>query len=136
MLALLTATFAVAAEKDWNAPASEVAKKNPVPADAKSIAEGKRLYEMNCASCHGKTGKGDGEAAKAFTVSPGDLTNADKIGRESDGALFWKITVGHPPMPPFVKMLSEQQRWQVVNYMRTLSPKSTTANQAATTGTK
>lgn len=109
---------AIAAPKEeWNAPARAAAKKNPVAADAASIARGKTVYTAECASCHGNSGRGDGPQAKDLEVSPGDMT---KLGSQSDGALFWKITEGKKPMASFAGKLSEQQRWDVINYLRTL----------------
>ena len=107
---------AIAAEK-WTAPAPAAAKKNPIPTNAASIGRGKSVYTARCASCHGDSGKGDGPSAKDFEESPGDMT---KLGGQSDGALFWKISEGKKPMPPFASKLSEQQRWDLINYLRTL----------------
>ena len=109
----------------WTAPASADRKKNPVPADDKSVAAGKAVYQSSCMACHGTGGKGDGPAAVALTRPPGDLTSA-KAQAQSDGALFWKITQGHPPMPAFAASLTDEQRWQVVNFVRTLGPKTAT----------
>jgi len=100
----------------WKAPARADAKKNPVAADAVSVGRGKAVYTAECASCHGNSGKGDGPSAKDLEKSAGDMT---KLRGQSDGALFWKITEGKKPMASYAK-LSEQQRWDVVNYMRTL----------------
>jgi mono/diheme cytochrome c family protein len=114
--ATAVAAAALAAE-EWTAPARAAAKKNPVAADAASIGRGKTVYTAECASCHGNSGKGDGPSAKDLEKSPGDMT---KLGSQSDGALFWKITEGKKPMASFATKLTEQQRWDVVNYLRTL----------------
>jgi mono/diheme cytochrome c family protein len=116
-LTILTVA-AFAATEEWKAPPSASAKKNPVPANATSLARGKIVYAAECASCHGKSGRGDGPAARDLEKSPGDMT---KLGGQSDGTLFWKITEGKKPMASFAKKLSDQQRWDVVNYLRTLS---------------
>jgi mono/diheme cytochrome c family protein len=108
---------------EWKVPAYAAKKKNPVPADEKSIAAGKENYAANCTSCHGDGGKGDGPAAPALEHPPGDLTSA-KAQEQSDGAIFWKITTGRKPMPPVPKELTEVQRWEIVNYVRTFAPKS------------
>jgi mono/diheme cytochrome c family protein len=110
---------AVATTDDaWTAPARAATKKNPVAADATSIARGKALYTAECFSCHGASGKGDGPATSGLEKNPGNLT---KLQGQSDGALFWKVTQGKTPMPTFAQKLSEQQRWDVVNYIQTLS---------------
>jgi mono/diheme cytochrome c family protein len=108
---------AIAAEEEWTAPAPAAAKKNPVPANAASIGRGKTVYTAKCASCHGSSGKGDGPASKDLKEDPGDMT---KLGSQSDGALFWKISEGKKPMPPFATKLSDQQRWDLIHYLRTL----------------
>ena len=118
LVVAMVASVAIAAEEEWKAPARAAAKKNPIAADATSIARGKTVYTAECASCHGNSGVGDGPSAKDLEKSPGDMT---KLGSQSDGALFWKITEGKKPMASFAKKLSEQQRWDVINYMRTLS---------------
>ena len=105
----------------WKAPARAARKKNPIPADEKSIAAGKVLYEHECLACHGKSGKGDGPSAKDLERSPGDLSSPH-VAAQSDGELFWKITEGRKPMPSFEKKFSDDERWQIVNYIRTLAP--------------
>ncbi len=104
---------------EWNAP--EVAKKNanPVQSNEVSIVAGKKVYVKECLSCHGKKGKGDGPSIATLEKSPGDLT-LQKVQLQTDGELFWKITEGRKPMPSTKKALTEEQRWQVVNYVRTL----------------
>lgn len=110
-------------EEGWAAPPEEAKKENPVPADAKSIAAGKAVYTQQCLACHGPTGKGDGPAAIALKTKPGDLSDP-KIREQTDGALFWKITVGREAMPAYKKLLTDEQRWQAVNYIRTFAKKS------------
>lgn len=111
------------AADEWKAPARQARRQNPVPSDEKSIAQGKLIYQQQCLPCHGTTGKGDGPAAKDLPKKSGDLSDA-KMWMQSDGALFWKITEGRSPMPGFEKLLSDDNdRWKVINYIRTLAPK-------------
>ena len=118
--ATVTVLFAVgelaaqAPPPDWKAPADAKNVKNP----EKDSAMGKKSVETNCASCHGATGKGDGPAAAALSPKPANWTG-DKTKKETDGELFWKITNGRGPMPPW-KHLPEKERWQIVNYIREL----------------
>ena len=107
-------------EEEWKAPPRAARKKNPIAADDKSIASGKNVYAAQCLSCHGKTGKGDGPAAKDLNPKPHDLGDA-KVGAQSDGALFWKLTEGRKPMPSFEKLITEDERWHVINYIRTFA---------------
>jgi mono/diheme cytochrome c family protein len=108
-------------DEEWKAPERASRRKNPIPTDGNSIAAGKTVYAKECFSCHGVTGKGDGPAARALPKSPGDLSDP-KMWEQTDGALFWKITTGKVPMPYYEKLLTEEQRWNVVNYIRTLAP--------------
>ncbi len=107
-----------AADK-WEAPLRASKKSNPVPADEKSITLGKKIYIRECLSCHGVTGKGDGPAAKDLERPVGNLQDSH-FQEHTDGALFWKITQGKKPMPTFEKTLTEEERWVVINYIRTL----------------
>jgi mono/diheme cytochrome c family protein len=112
-----------AAGDEWKAPARQAKRQNPVPADEKSIAAGKTIYQKECLSCHGSSGKGDGPAAKDLPRKCGDLSDA-KLWAQTDGALFWKITEGKTPMPAYDKLLKEENdRWIVIHYIRTLAPK-------------
>jgi mono/diheme cytochrome c family protein len=97
--------------------------KNPVPANkrAESAANGKKLAEQNCAPCHGPLGKGDGPAAAALPTKPADWTSK-AVQAEPEGALFVRITDGNPPMPPWAS-LPEKDRWDLVNYIKTLGKK-------------
>ncbi|MCC7302614.1 MAG: c-type cytochrome [Bacteroidia bacterium] len=106
--------------KPWVAPSWTDTLKNPVIADAKSLAEGKKIYESACWSCHGKGGKGDGPAAKALTTPPADHTSS-AFQTQSDGAIFWKITKGRGQMSPYEKTYSKTQRWKLVLFIRSLS---------------
>jgi mono/diheme cytochrome c family protein len=107
-------------KQKWSAPAAEAQKKNPVAASESSLAAGRKTYSKTCAMCHGKTGDADGPAVIELNIHPAKLSDP-KIATESDGSLFWKITTGKKPMPTYGKRLSETDRWNLVNYVRTLS---------------
>ena len=108
----------VLAQGEWKAPAEAKAVKNPV----KGVGNAKKTIETNCVPCHGPGGKGDGPAAAALPPpKPADWTSA-KVQSETDGELFWKISNGRGAMPPW-KHLPEQERWELVNYIRTLKGK-------------
>jgi mono/diheme cytochrome c family protein len=119
LLTLVPAAVLFAAEQPWTAPARAAAKKNPVSNSPAAIAAGKAVYEKECLSCHGPTGKGDGPKAKDLKVQPHDLS-APQISGQSDGALYWKLNTGRNPMPKYDELLTEEQRWQVINYLRTV----------------
>ncbi len=126
-----------AATQPWTAPAREARKTNPVAADAFSIAAGQGLYVKHCLPCHGATGVGNGPSAKDLEKSPGDLSKP-AMWEQTDGAVFWKLTTGKKPMPTFETLTSETERWQIINYMRTLAPKpaATAASAPAATASQ
>jgi mono/diheme cytochrome c family protein len=96
----------------WHAPTEAAEKKNPLAEKPELAAGGKKLFTRNCVECHGKSGEGLKKAA--------DL-QLPVVQKQSDGALFWKMTNGNPDrgMPSFSR-LPELQRWQIVLYLRTL----------------
>ncbi len=126
LTALLTsAHVAVSGEQPgstdkWIAPAAEAQKKNPVAASELSLAAGQKIYVKRCVACHGKTGNGDGPDAADLGIRPAKLSDR-LIQKETDGALFWKITVGEKPMPNYGTRLSPTDRWNVINYLRSLA---------------
>jgi len=130
LLAFLTAflgsTLLVVSEEPpaskWTAPAAEARKKNPVAVSESSLAAGQKIYLKRCLACHGKTGNGDGPDAADLGIHPAKLSDP-AIAAETDGALFWKITVGKKPMPNYGSRLSPTDRWSVINYLRTLAKK-------------
>ncbi|TSA29380.1 MAG: cytochrome c [Ignavibacteriales bacterium] len=107
---------------EWKAPKFVDKLKNPLVEDAKATKEGKNLYNTNCASCHGDKGEGNGPAAAALNPKPKNLSSK-QVQEQSDGALYWKITTGKPPMISWKSALSEKQRWSLVNYIRQLNKK-------------
>ena len=107
---------------DWKAPPTAVNRPNPVPANANTIALGQKLYVGNCMTCHGPSGKGDGPGGVALEKKPADLGARIKAGA-TDGELFWKISEGRSPMVSWRGSLSETQRWELVNYIKTFAGK-------------
>ncbi|MEO7307100.1 MAG: c-type cytochrome [Ferruginibacter sp.] len=106
--------------KPWPVPDAAKNKKNPVPADAQTIATGKTLWTTHCKSCHGAKGVGDGTKAATLKTEPGDFSKAS-VQTQTDGSLFYKLSEGREDMPSFKKKVSdEDDRWALVNFMRTL----------------
>ena len=122
---LSSALIAVSVEEPeskekWVAPAAEARKKNPVPVNDSSLAAGQKIYLQRCVGCHGRTGKGDGPDAADLGIRPAKLSDA-AVQEQTDGELFWKVTVGKKPMPSYRTRLSPTDRWNVINYLRTLA---------------
>jgi mono/diheme cytochrome c family protein len=108
--------------KAWEVPPTAGKVTNPIASNAASIEAGKAIYKKSCIDCHGPKGKGDGPKSADLDKNPQDFTKAE-FQNQSDGSLFWKITEGRKPMPSFKGDLSKDQRWQVINYVRTLGKK-------------
>ena len=103
----------------WLAPASTDSIKNPLPVTQESISKGEELYKMYCFSCHGDTGYGDGPAGGSMGDRPANFHD-QRVIKQKDGALFWKLTNGKGNMPPFKEALTEEQRWQLIVFLREL----------------
>lgn len=107
---------------DHAVPEEAAAVENPIEPTQDSVVAGATLYAQNCAVCHGETGEGDGPAADSLEMKPADM-HEDHVQELSDGGLFWIISHGRPetPMPPWDHVLTEDERWHVVNFLRTFS---------------
>lgn len=103
------------------APEEATAMTNPVKAEAASLEKGKKLYVANCADCHGEKGDGKGSAGAGLKPPPANFTDKAMMTEHTDGALHWAITEGGGAMPSFSKSLSDEDRWDVVNYIRTFA---------------
>ena len=97
---------------------------NPVLPDARSIAAGQALYSTDCVACHGVFGKGDGPVGLTLNPRPADLSYHAIPGIHTDAQLFEWITNGFPGsrMPAWKTVISDTDRWNLVNYIRTLAP--------------
>lgn len=102
----------------WLAPEIASKKINPVASNEKSLKLGKKIYNKMCWSCHGSNGAGDGPAGVSLNPKPADLSSST-FQQQTDGAIFWKINTGRGTMASFENSLSEEQRWAVINYLRT-----------------
>jgi mono/diheme cytochrome c family protein len=114
-------SFTMVVQAKWEVPAKYKSMKNPTDAsDKENAAEGKALFSKNCTSCHGKKGQGDGSKAPDLKGDMGDFTSA-VFQKQTDGELFYKISEGREDMPAFKKkMANDEDRWLVINYLRTL----------------
>ena len=117
---LTTASFTLYQTKPWIVPADKAKVANPIKISPASVADGKTLWSTHCASCHGKTGVGDGAKSATLETAPPDFSKATFHG-QTDGSMFYKTVEGRGDMPSFKKKISDQDDlWNLVNYMRSL----------------
>lgn len=115
----------VAAQNGGNAEARKV--KNPVASTAASIKAGAALYAKNCQFCHGAAGLGDGKLVPK-DMKPANLTDATWIYGSTDGEIHAVVVNGIPDkkMPGVKGRISDTDTWHIVNYIRSLGPKTAT----------
>ncbi len=107
----------------WTIPSAAKQMKNPVPPTEDAVDDGMFNYMKHCQSCHGANADGKSGRAEELSVKPSDLTNAREMSRRTDGEIFWQITHGRDPMPAFQDKLTDTERWQLVDYIRSLAQK-------------
>ena len=139
-VALATWTLGVAAQDhdhdaDQHAAGAhthpEAAKiQNPVKVTPASVAAGEKIYTAQCVACHGAAGKGDGKMAAQLDPKPADLTDAGWKHGSSDGEIFTLIKDGskNTGMKGFGAKLTANDMWNIVNYLRSIGPKSPPAH--------
>jgi mono/diheme cytochrome c family protein len=94
---------------------------NPIEANEASIARGSELFEIHCKMCHGQTAEGNGPIAPFLANKPANLTSPI-VQSKSDGSIFLTITNGvEGKMPPMNENLLVPDRWDLVNFIRTLT---------------
>ena len=102
---------------------SMIAKENPVPFTGETLQTGRAIFETNCTMCHGLNADGDSYVARQFEQyqekAPPSLRRAE-LADQQDGALFWTITNGVNHMPAFKSLLTAEERWTLVNYIRSV----------------
>jgi mono/diheme cytochrome c family protein len=113
-------------QNTWELPEDADKTKNPIAATPESIAKGKEFYlertKGNCVFCHGETGSGNEANAGRLRRKPADISNKERMSAMTDGEVFWKVSKGITGiMPAGEKRMSEEERWHVVNYVRTLA---------------
>lgn len=106
------------------APSEARSIQNPVPVSQEAIERGRALYlgAGNCYVCHGKEGRGDGDAGVMLNPPPRDLTDPAFQTLRNDGEIFWSIKEGVPESGMFSyvpRMITEEEAWHIVRYIRT-----------------
>ena len=111
--------FGMGVAHEWMAPADEGNRVNPIAADQTSIAQGKIIYLDNCAACHGEQIEGMKAEETGLSMDSPDLKL--RLLTHTDGDFFWKIRNGRGDMPSFQDELSDNEIWNVINYIRSES---------------
>lgn len=102
---------------------------NPLAGNLEAETSGRDIFRIHCVMCHGENGAGDGPAAQSLNPKPESFT--DDRGQLSDAYLYWRISEGglikpfSSAMPSWKSILSEEEIWQVISYLRTLNEAST-----------
>jgi mono/diheme cytochrome c family protein len=103
-------------------PAAYADLANTTPADADSLRRGQMVYAAQCETCHGASGMGDGPAGQTLDPAPAPIAHTSQM--LGDGYLYWRISEGGhnfgTAMPAWNEALSQQARWDLINYMRSL----------------
>ena len=119
------------AQSEWIVSDTKQKKKNPVAFSEASVKDGKIQYMANCKSCHGDPGKNNG---LPLVPKPTDLVLQAFLDLNTDGSIYSKMTDGQVTMPSYKAILSDQQRWSIVNFLRSMDKnhkivKETTASK-------
>ncbi|MFA9371155.1 MAG: cytochrome c [Labilibaculum antarcticum] len=112
---VFTFTPAVVKAEEWSVPASAKKKQNPYEASTKNISSGKKIYNINCKSCHGDATLGN--MLPLQPVAPSDL-GSQAFLIQTDGEIYYKVNKGNGAMPTFEKTLSDEDKWMVITYLR------------------
>jgi mono/diheme cytochrome c family protein len=97
--------------------------KNPLPSNAAAVSQGKEAYFNFCVQCHGPRADGNGTVGQSFAPLPANLTDLQLLG-QSDGEIFYKVSLGFGRHPALASTVAEQDRWAIINYLRSLKGKS------------
>lgn len=108
------------AAEPWKAPPAADSVKSPLTFNEETTKKGEELFLLYCVACHGETGAGDGPAGAQLVIKPANF-HEERVTKQTNGAIFWKITTGRVVMPAFKEVLKEEERWQLVSYIRKLS---------------
>ena len=122
VVTLVLFSFTIVIQDEWIVPDKYVNMQNPTDkTDKENLSIGKSLYSKHCKSCHGKEGYGDGSKAAEQEGDLGDFSSSE-FQSQTDGELYFKSTIGRNDMPEFNKKIGDaEDRWLIVNYMRTLA---------------
>jgi mono/diheme cytochrome c family protein len=118
------ATSTAQSPHTFNITPEDKDRANPVRFTDASVQRGKKIFNSQCASCHGDKGDGKSELAREMKIQPADLTKPDMLQKRTDGELFAIIASGSDVMPGQATRMQEREKWQVINYLRSLEGKT------------
>ena len=110
-------------------PPEDAAKQNPVKPTETSIADGKKVFSTQCAMCHGESGDGKGDLVEPLKLKMKDYRDPAALKGYTDGALFYILTKGHREMPSQEGRMKDNQKWDLINFIRSLPPKEPPAKK-------
>ena len=108
---------------EFKVPPEEAKRTNPTKATPASLAEARRFYGFDCAMCHGKEGDGKGDLVDEMKLQMHDWREPAAVEKMTDGELFYIVTKGKGQMPGEGTRMSAEQRWQLVNLVRSFAKK-------------
>lgn len=117
-------SFSMQAQDNWVVPDEAISLVNPLQNSAETRASGQKIFKSLCTACHGNLGQGDGVAAAGLNPKPTNFTTAH-FHKQTDGAVFWKLSKGRGVMAAYEGMLSEKDRWALVSYLKSLNVENT-----------
>lgn len=121
-LCALIFTLPSAIAGNWNVPIKARDLVNPLTVNKNTLTEGAKIYTEHCTQCHGENGLGKGTEENVDYSLQSILTVISTPGDQplGDGELYWKITHGIGKMPSFAGVLTDHERWLMVNHIRAL----------------
>jgi mono/diheme cytochrome c family protein len=118
----------IANAQGWTVPASAKKKQNPYEASSKNISSGKKIYNIQCKSCHGDPTMAN--MLPLAPVAPTDLGTQNFLV-QSDGEIFYKVNKGQGAMPAFEKTISDEDKWMVITFLRSFDKNKQVKQQVA-----
>ncbi len=112
---------------EFKIPPEEAKRENPIKPTSASIAQGKHLYSSQCAMCHGANGDGKGDLAIEIKLKTRDYRDPTALKDMTDGELYYILNKGKGQMPDQGDRLTAEQKWNLINYIRSLAKKEAPA---------